>query len=393
MASSNPEDGDANPPPVHVPGTILPSPPSHTTIATFPPGSFLENLAVRHDGTLLISDMLAGSIWYVDPRAPANSQDTLELVHKFELDECIHSVGAKDDEQEDGGDQHGSYASTPAAEAIVESPTVPDVFYITSGIHGKKGTWWIYEVDMRSFKPNGSSSAGRSAKVTRLAPIPEATWLNGGTAISNTHKSLILMAESYQGILYAYEIDTRKVDIWFEHALFKKITMRPPWPGLNGVLKHGDYVYFTNSDRAVLGRVEVITTGGGAEAPKPGEAEVLATGCCGDDLCIDANGDIYVATNPKDTVLKFPKSGVFRCNEHEQDKAEPDREVMLGFIRGADGAQVVDLETVGPTAVTFADPRHGQGDLYVVTCGGIINPPEGQVQRAKVLRIELASWT
>ena len=113
MASFNP-DHDDEVPPLHQIGTLLSDPPVYTTVATFPPGAFLENLVVRRDGTILVSDMLSGSIWYVDPRKFGETQETVELVHKFELDDSgsanhgIETVGGDAD-----GEGHGPYSSTP----------------------------------------------------------------------------------------------------------------------------------------------------------------------------------------------------------------------------------------------------------------------------------------
>lgn len=46
--------------PVHIDGT--PSQLPYTTVATFPTGTFLENIAVRSNGHLLVSDMVSGTI-------------------------------------------------------------------------------------------------------------------------------------------------------------------------------------------------------------------------------------------------------------------------------------------------------------------------------------------
>src|ERR1700712_5099443 len=102
MASYTPEHGDSHPP-LHQIGTLLSSPPNYNTIATFPPGSFLENLAVRRDGTVLVSDMLSGSIWYVDPRKLGETQETVELVHKFELDDDAQPNQLRNDNGEEEG--------------------------------------------------------------------------------------------------------------------------------------------------------------------------------------------------------------------------------------------------------------------------------------------------
>ncbi|OAP57783.1 hypothetical protein AYL99_08521 [Fonsecaea erecta] len=424
MAAATAETQDGNPP-GHITGTIPQHLPRYTTIATFPPGAFLENLAVRGDGSILASDMLSGSIWYINPHADdGDTQATVELVHKFELeDPPTEEPSTGNTVEEDGEESHGSYASTPAAEAIVESPTHPDVFYLFSGVHGKKGTWWVYELDMRSFVPSSNrpkttttDDLSHQVKVRRLAPVPSVTWLNGGTAIPHPSQPLILMAESYQGSLYSYNVKTRNVDLWLQHTLLEKMTTRPPWPGVNGVKYHHDrmdgWVYFTNSDRAILGRVRVNHQGDAPTAARDGKSgqvviESLVSGCCGDDLCLDGDGNVYVATNPMNSVLKFPQlAAPSAVPGGGRQNAQPERQVILGllllhsrpqFSAGEasssppkpDSGFEVDQDTTGPTAVAFGTTASDKKDLYVVTNGGIINPLDGIVREARVLRVHL----
>jgi hypothetical protein len=42
-----------------------------TTVAVFPQNSFLENLAVRADGSILVTEILQKRLWYVPPAAGA----------------------------------------------------------------------------------------------------------------------------------------------------------------------------------------------------------------------------------------------------------------------------------------------------------------------------------
>ena len=80
--------------PVHIDGT-----PAHLpwkTIATFPVGTFLENIAVRANGTLLVSSMLAGEIFFLDPNAEG-PQSTIKKIHNFVL-------GGTDVGEEETGD-------------------------------------------------------------------------------------------------------------------------------------------------------------------------------------------------------------------------------------------------------------------------------------------------
>ncbi|KIW92919.1 uncharacterized protein Z519_06768 [Cladophialophora bantiana CBS 173.52] len=402
-------------PPFHVPETLPERPPRYTTIATFPPGSFLENLAVRRDGSILASDMLSGSIWYIDPHVEdGNTQKTVELVHKFEVEgtlpeESFHGDDGKAEAASEAGEGeiHASYASTPAAEAIVESPTEPDLFYLFSGIHGKKGTWSVYELDMRSFVPAPKPT---QMTVRCLAPVPAVTWLNGGTAIPHPTVPLILMAESYQGRLYSYNIKTGAVGVWLEHPLLGKMTTRPRWPGVNGLQYYHDgkdsWVYFTNSDRAILGRMRVDQQGDVPVATrdpdtKKIEIQSLASGCGGDDLCLDGEGNIYVATNPMNTVLKFPQLALpLNAAPGQEEDAQPPRQIVLGLRRTRSSAEEasipkpdspfeIDPDTTGPTAVAFGITAADERDLYVVTNGGIVNPLDGVVRDARVLRVHL----
>lgn len=66
--------------PVHVDGTPAQLP--YVTIATFPMRTFLENIAVRSNGQLLVSNMLSGTIHHLDPDA-SDPQSSITKVHKF----------------------------------------------------------------------------------------------------------------------------------------------------------------------------------------------------------------------------------------------------------------------------------------------------------------------
>lgn len=436
--------------PQHHAGTVSATPPKYTTVATFPAGSFLENLAVRADGTVLVADMLSGCVWYVDPLSD-KPQESVRLVHQFQLENQPEHQNLKEEPQSGGhvvgqthsksesesegeghghGHGHAMYASTPAAEAIIRGPSADsDVFYIASGIHGRAGTWWLYELDMNSFSPSRSSSGtttthstNGAAKITPLAPIPEAKWLNGGTAIPSPTNPLILLAESFQGRIYAYDIARREVSVWLEHALLGKVTSRPPWPGLNGIQFHQDstgeaqrqkWVYFTNSDRAIFGRVRIQQQGDKAiavpDATDSGDTavEILATSCAGDDFCLNAQGHAYVSTNPMNTVLKLHAADLATSAfvpallpsttggiDHSYGmKHDPARTIILGAgLNASNNDMVVDENTTGPTAVAFATHgggKGGSGDLFVVTNGGIINPLDGVVREARLLRVEM----
>jgi hypothetical protein len=193
--------------PIHNSGTFSHLP--FKTIATFPAGSFLENLAVRHNGTLLISNMTAGEIYHLDPHASA-PQSTIQIIHSFNTDSNTLETSG--------------YGSGYVAEAIVEDLSTPDVFYTMSGKHGVQGTWAVYMLDLRGL--DLSKSGRGEVKVHKIAEVPEAQWLNGATFLPS--HNILLMAESLQGKLIACDVVKGEVETWLDHELLGKVTTRPP---------------------------------------------------------------------------------------------------------------------------------------------------------------------
>ena len=343
--------------PVHIDGT--PSPLPYTTIATFPPGTFLENIAVRSNGHILVSDMLSGTIHHLDPHAP-NPQSTITKIHSFPLPPAAETASIED--------QHVSsdYGTGMTGEAIIEDPRPgkSDIFYTFSGQHGRPGTWAVYALDMRSFSPSYDSP---QTPVCKIAAVPHAVWLNGGTFLPGTSK--LLMAESALGQLVRCDVDTGAISIWLDDPLLGKMTDRPPYPAANGVQYFRGRVFVTNSDRGLLLCAKVGEDG----EYVPDSLAVLAEGLLGDDLAFDSEGAAYIATNPHQTVLKLAAVG--------EGASESERLIILGNKEQA--------ETAGPTAVAFGRTERDSTALYVVTTGGLIVPVGDGPGPARVLRVDI----
>ena len=162
-----------------------------------------------------------------------------------------------------------------------------------------------------------------------------------------------------------------------EDQLLGKMTDRLPWPGVNGVQFFCGRVFMTNSDRALVLRVTVDKNTGRCVE---GSLEVVAEGLTGDDLAFDVSGSMYVATNPAQTVMKL--GGIGLAEEAGNKKGKVERTTILGGEEKE--------ETAGPTAVTFGRGEEGMKALYVVTTGGIVNPVNGKVELARVVRVDVA---
>ncbi|KAA8577082.1 hypothetical protein EYC84_007090 [Monilinia fructicola] len=285
--------------------------------------------------------MTSGQIFYIDPK-DKNPQSTVQVVHDFN--------NTSEVPQEEVG-EHGAYGSKYQAEAIVEHPDIADIFYTFSGLHGKAGTWAVYRLDLRQFD---SARGSTTVNVEKLIDVPEAVWLNGATMIPQT--SALLMADSSQGKLFAFNLRTGKLSIWLQDEELGKVTTRPPWPGINGLQYFRGYIFGTVSDRGTLVRMQVDKDG----EYKNGSLKIVAKQLTGDDMAFDCEGDAYVATNPAQTVLKFVGIGI---------QIEPRREERIRILGGLD-----QKETAGPTALAFGRTMDDKDCIYVTTNGGLVNP-------------------
>jgi hypothetical protein len=205
------------------------------------------------------------------------------------------------------------------------------------------------------------------ANVQEIAQVPQAVWLNGATFIPGTSK--LVIAESNLGQLICCDVDTGAVSIWLEDALLAKITDRPPWPAANGVQYFREHIYVTNSDRALLLSAKIEKENGDYVK---GSLKVLARDLCGDDLALDVEGAAYIATNPQNTLLKFPGVGL--------GEQESERLIIAGTQ--------TQPEAAGITAVAFGRSENDSKALYAVTTGGIIAPVGDGPGLARVLRLD-----
>ncbi|KAI9650427.1 hypothetical protein NHQ30_000441 [Ciborinia camelliae] len=337
----------------HLDGTpsLLP----HDIIARFPTGSFLENIAVRSNGTILISNMISGQILYIDP-SDKNPQSTIKVIHDFN---SASEVSLEEDEE------GGAYGSKYQAEAIVQHPDMADIFYTFSGLHGKAGTWSIYRLDLRNFDPSRESV---TIGVKKLADISEAAWLNGATMIPQT--STLLMAESSQGKIFAFNLDTGNISTWLQDERLGKATTAAEIPALNGLQYFRGQVFATVSDRGTLVRMQVDEDG----KYRNDGLDVVVKQLLGDDMAFDCEGNAYVATNPEQTVLKFVGIGI-----------APRKEERIRILGGLN-----QKETAGPTALAFGRGENDTDCIYVITNGGLVKsigedgPGEAVIARVRV---------
>jgi hypothetical protein len=305
-----------------------------TTIAYFPEHFFLENLAVRADGSILITVLKHKQLWYVPTPGPDLPVEPV-LVHTFDS----------------------------AAMGIVEAE--PDVFYVCTF-----GPATVERVDLRDWSP------GAPADVARVLTFEQpGAVLNGSCLIA---PRITLVADSVAGQIWRVDLAedglSATARVWLAHdsMAFDPDNPLNPQPGVNGVRYDSktDFLYYTSTTRKVFMRVRVDpATGEPADEP-----EFVAGGTMADDFCIDENAGVaYLTTHRENTIDRVP----LRPGQHGAQ-----RDIVAG--------EPFTQQLVGPSSVAWGRGPNDYGRVaYVTTDGGTTAPPpDGIVRPAQLLRIE-----
>ena len=185
--------------------------------------------------------------------------------------------------------------------------------------------------------------------------IPDALFLNGCAVVPE--RQVLLVAESLTGRVLAVDQRNPAWSTWVHDARLRP--ERERMPGANGIKFHDGWVWISVTDRDLILRVELLPDG------RAGELETVATELRADDFAFSELGALYIATHVAQSVLRLGADGT--------------RTTITGPDEGA----------VGSTACAFGRAAGDRQALYVTTNGGLSLPYEGELQEAKLLRLEV----
>ena len=323
-----------------------------TTIASFPIHYFLENMAIRADGSILVTVANRNELWYVPPTAAKVPVDPV-LLATF---------------------SHSAMGIVEAAPDIFYIATSPVVEYQTAILAGRSYTLhesYLHRLDMRGWAP------GLPVKPEAVLQFPEAArGLNGSCLIA---PGTVLVADCFAGLVWRADLpaDGGKATarVWLKHDSMAHDPdgPMPDQPGINGVQYAAatNYLYYTNTAQELFMRVRVDP-----DTHDPaGEPEFVAGGMMGDDFCIDENSGVaYVTTHRQNTIDRVSLKPAENTYVRHSVAGKPFTEQLIGPTKGVWGRCRGDYGRVA----------YFQGD------GGTLAPPHGLTARpATVMRVEL----
>lgn len=239
-----------------------------TLVSSFQLGSWLENLAVRENGQLLVSRLDTPEVLQVDPTS------NVEPVTVF------------------------AWNSSEYRGALGISETTSDVFYvilsafINSSFVKTSGVNSIFEIDMNNFAiSNGTIT--QNATVTKLVDITSSDSLNGMTTLDDSN---ILVGDIYNGWVYKVNTVDGTHNIVIDDPKMKAPAGALTPLGVNGLNIHDSNLYWTNSAAASLNRIQITDDG----TPVGNSSVVLTNEPGADDFAFKSNGTAFIALNSQD---------------------------------------------------------------------------------------------
>jgi hypothetical protein len=309
-----------------------------TTVAVFPRYYSLGNLAVRRDGSILVTAAFQQELWHIPP-ADARPRAGPVLLHTF--------------------DQVPS--------GLVE--TQPDVFHISTSNGHRAHESFLHRLDLRHWNP------GEPVRAETVLQLGDPAGRLAGSCL--LAPGVTVLADALAGLIWRVDLPAGRGNptarVWLQHVTMRRdpgSPLTPPQPGINGVryAARTGYLYYTSTARKLFIRVPVDP---GSHDPA-GAPECIAGSIHADDFCLDEDADVaYLATHQQNAIERVPLQAGSNA-----------RQIVAG--------EPFDEQLVGPSSAAWGRRPGDYGrTAYVTTDGGLVAPPtDDMVRPARLLRAE-----
>ena len=309
-----------------------------TTIALFPVKSFLENLAVRSDNSVLVTSMNARELFYVQPPSGDAPVEPM-LLHRFDQ----------------------------PTTGLVEIE--PDLFLVSTSNLYTTHESFLHLLDLREYQP------GSTVQPEMVFRFPEAArGLNGSCLLA---PGVVLIADCFAGRIWRMDVQPggRNIQarVWLAHDSMGYFPgkLKPEQPGVNGVryAARTHFLFYTATAKKLLMRVPVDPV----TLEPAGPPELVVAGRMGDDFCIDEDASvIYLATHRQNSI----------------DRISLDPGDNSGFPQSVVGDPFTEA-LIGPCSLAWgrAPGEYGKA-AYVISDGGTASPSPGGPLPARLQRVE-----
>lgn len=293
--------------------------------------TWLENIAVRYNGQILVASISTPALKQVDPK------QILPPITVAEIPGATSILG------------------------IVELQQ--DVFYVIGGdLSNVTATRLVFpskiwSVDLRPMRTTSKGKVSRPSKLSLVADLSNSTFLNTLTKIATNDYSAILISDSGAGQILRLDIRTGRTTVVLSDETTR--SARQGVAGVTGIHTHNGDLFYANFASQQFFMVPISRQG-----QPTGKSSLITNGTLIDDFTLSRDGrKAFAATNPKNSLLEIDiPNKTFRTV----------------------------VQALNATSAALGRTRFDFHSLYVVTGGGLdfpLNLPG--VAGGQVIRVDL----
>ncbi|KAI4861183.1 hypothetical protein F4820DRAFT_434608 [Hypoxylon rubiginosum] len=315
-------------------------------------GTWLENLAVRPNGDLLMTMLTpSASLWTL--KRPYSPHPEASLVHTFSGATGLNGI----------------------------TETSPDTFVLLSAEYSGvgepvAGSFAVWEV---SFRRGPSSSSTPS--IRKITDFPEAQLANGIASVPSCESDIVLVGDSFAGSLWRIDTRTGAREPLIQQAPSMSAPAGGALPiGINGLKVRAGYAYWSNSAQVAVYRTR-IDGHGYLAAPAPSATAADGTAVVVEETVATLDGSPFVDD------FAFDNRGLLWAATNGDNKVDVVR-VGDGFVETVVGGAEEDT-VAGDSAVAFGRTALDRDVLYVTTSGTL---PNSRTEPAKVVAVNRAGF-
>lgn len=301
--------------------------------------TFLENIAMRPNGAILVTQLLREPNVYIINN-PESRHTSLELVTALPFGNS--SVGITQISDIDG----------------LETWVVTGADFV-DGRTPVSGTYTAYTMQFKN-KHNDK------VKLRKITALGAAGVSANGIISSDDYPGIVFIADSFTGQIGRLDVARRR----FQQGVWKYPELSAPEGqrlGINGIKIWKSHLYWTNSQRLAVYKVPITKSGWPVPNAVPQMvADISDIASILDDFTMDSRGNIWIATNLDNTVIFV-------------DAKTGENKIVAGGLQ--------DFVLMGVGALAVGRESWGEITLYGATSGGLERPINGITEGAKVSSI------
>ncbi|THX93098.1 hypothetical protein D6D03_10214 [Aureobasidium pullulans] len=244
-----------------------------STVGTVPGAVNLENLAVRHNGDVLVTSIRSNTLFQVSPSRNTTASEVVQIPDVTGLT------------------------------GIVELEK--DVFYVAgtnlTGSSSSPGSNGVWRVDLRNSSIDGNGCVVQVIALSQVADLLSTQLINGLSSLAPNDTSHLLFSDSVAGLVSILDVETGLPEVVVKDPSMNVVPGGLN-VGVNGIETYGDRLFFTSLDQHLFASVSISLSTGHAIGPVVPIVNITGSA---DDFALSRDGrTAFISLNGGNAILE-----------------------------------------------------------------------------------------